>query len=302
MRMTPIDRGAVEGKNPYGKNKVWKDEGKTGKPFVSADDSMAYVSTTKSVAFDPKKVDEVQEADVPEIQETSQQYQKVDYKKRYDDIKRHYDKKQNEHKEEVAVLKEQLKSVAPKFTPPSTPEELEAFKNNNQDLYNLVVSLAHKQATGETEHLQEELKYLREELAKFKAKEAYDLLKAQVPDFEQIRGSDDFHDWAEAQPEEIQNWVYKNGTNVDLAVRAINLYKAERGMFNQPATTQPVQSAPQPRGDEYVPSRNASEEPSSNERVWKTSEIQRLSDRQYEQYRDEIKKAMREGRILKDTR
>ena len=30
------------------------------------------------------------------------------------------------------------------------------------------------------------------------------------PDFEDIRNSDDFHDWAKSQPQSIQDWVYKN--------------------------------------------------------------------------------------------
>ena len=52
MKMTPKDQGSLMAANPYNKNKEWDGEGKTGKAFVSADDSMAYVSTQKTVVLD----------------------------------------------------------------------------------------------------------------------------------------------------------------------------------------------------------------------------------------------------------
>ncbi len=45
------------------------------------------------------------------------------------------------------------------------------------------------------------------------------------PDFEDIRNSDDFHGWAKEQPKSIQDWVYKNADDADLASRALDLFK-----------------------------------------------------------------------------
>ena len=55
------------------------------------------------------------------------------------------------------------------------------------------------------------------------------------PDFDDIRDSDDFHDWAEEQPEWIQKALYENDTDSRSAARAIDLYKADRNMLQHPS-------------------------------------------------------------------
>ena len=49
------------------------------------------------------------------------------------------------------------------------------------------------------------------------------------PDFDQIRESDDFHNWAEEQPKWVQNALYENQEDAKSA-RAIDLYKVDRGI------------------------------------------------------------------------
>ena len=50
------------------------------------------------------------------------------------------------------------------------------------------------------------------------------------PDFDEIRNSDDFHSWAKEQPQSIQDWIYNNSNNPDLASRALDLFKKDIGM------------------------------------------------------------------------
>jgi len=117
-----------------------------------------------------------------------------------------------------------------------------------------------------------------------------------VPDFEQIRGDDNFHNWVEQQPQQIQDWVYKNSTDVQMAAQAINLYKASIGM-QQPNESQPPQFNTQQGADQAVSVRNGREEPTSREKVWSRSEIASLSPAQYEQHREAIDAAFADGRI-----
>lgn len=291
--MQKVEKGALLGANPYNKNKEWDDEGKTGKEFVSADESMAYNSTPKAVAMDKMEqaTDQPQEDDTPD---QDNRFKKVDYKKRYDDLKRHYDTKVNEFKKQEQELKQQIEQNAPKYKPPTTPEELEKFKRDNPSVYNVVETVAHMQASQELTKLQQELKTVQESLAYTQAEKAYAELKSLVPDFEEIRQSEDFHAWAEEQPEQIQEWVYKNSTNVQLAAKAINLYKADRGIGQQrtEATSSYNQAA------DYVPSRRTSEEPQPKTgKIWTRAEIGGLSTAQFEKYRDEIDQAFAEGRV-----
>ena len=50
------------------------------------------------------------------------------FKKRYDDLKRHYDSTLGKHKDEVRTLRTQLEQSANKIVPPKSKEELEAWK------------------------------------------------------------------------------------------------------------------------------------------------------------------------------
>lgn len=294
-KMTALDKGSLIGTNPYNKNKTWDDEGKTGEAFVSADDSMAYVSRPKTVIMD--KMEDTKPAVQPSGDEPEDsRFSKVDYKKRYDDLKGHYDKQVNSFRTQEKELRKQLNDNAPVYEPPSTPEELAKFREENPSIYNVVETVAHMEAGKKVTDLQAKLDAVTETLALSQAREAYAELKVLVPDFEQIRGDDNFHNWVEQQPQQIQDWVYKNSTDVQMAAQAINLYKASIGM-QQPNESQPPQFNTQQGADQAVSVRNGREEPTSREKVWSRSEIASLSPAQYEQHREAIDAAFADGRI-----
>ena len=50
------------------------------------------------------------------------------FKKRYDDLKRHYDSTLGKRKDEVRTLRTQLDSSNKQIIPPKSKEELEAWK------------------------------------------------------------------------------------------------------------------------------------------------------------------------------
>lgn len=305
MKMTPTNQRQ---KGKYNNQKEWEGEGKTGKEFVSAADSMAYVEKKKYAVLDKMEgtqdVEENVEQEEQEAnsglenpeQEDPTPYQRVNYKKRYDDLKRHHDRKINEMKEEMGKIREQIRANRPAYTPPKSEEELNKFREENPDIYAVVESVSHLRAGEQLKDLQEELKEVKERLLYEEAKRAYMELKAAVPDYEQIKVDPDFHAWAEQQPKEIQDWVYNNRTNVQLAIKAVNLYKADRGTGQKPPK---VNSQSDQRGNaaEAVVARSQRAEPSSGEKIWKRSEIARLNWQQYEKYREEIDRAFAEGRI-----
>ena len=49
------------------------------------------------------------------------------FKKRYDDLKRHYDSTLGKHKDEVRTLRTQLEQSTKQFVPPKSKEELESW-------------------------------------------------------------------------------------------------------------------------------------------------------------------------------
>jgi len=308
MRMTPTNQ-KQGGK--YNQNKEWEDEGKTGEPFQSADGmfvnrpKVAVIDNNPEQKDEPNNEEQSAQEETPVEEQEETKYNRVDYKKRYDDLKRHHDRKINTLKSEIEEIKKRALESRPKYTPPKSAEELEEWRKENPDIYAVVESVAHIRSTEEVKELQEQLKNVKEQLTYEAANRAYAELKSLVPDFEEIRANDDFHAWAEEQPEEIQNWVYKNSTNVQLAAKAINLYKADRGLLNAQAQEQkpPVQTSSSAGGaDEAIPTTARVEEPTSNGgRIWKASEIAALSTKQAEQYMEEIDLAFAEGRVDPDS-
>ena len=75
-----------------------------------------------------------------------------------------------------------------------------------------------------------QLQSVRQRRLKYWAKAG--LLKQRHPDFEDLRGDDDFHAWAKEQPGKF-DWIYNNPDNVTLASKAIDLYKLETASLKQ---------------------------------------------------------------------
>jgi hypothetical protein len=50
------------------------------------------------------------------------------FKKRYDDLKKHYDSTLSKHKDEVRTLRTQLETSTKEFVPPKSKDELEAWR------------------------------------------------------------------------------------------------------------------------------------------------------------------------------
>ena len=145
--------------NPYNQKKDYLnyDDMETAKQssFADANTLLGQKVNRKVVVDSLHTLDDEQEA-VEEPQD--QPYKKVDYKKRYDDLKKHYDGRVNSFKELLA----EAKSNRPKYKAPKSPEEIAAFKKEYPDVYGVVESVSHLQASKELEDLKGELTSLKQ--------------------------------------------------------------------------------------------------------------------------------------------
>ena len=241
--MSKNEEGRQEAEaNPYNRNKAWHTEDVMPQKLDNADEGLFVPNpdskqskSTATAEGNPEDSTEDTSATMDKVQESalnveSNPYTKVDYKKRYDDLKRYYDRKLGEWNNKEQDLKVQLKENRPKYQPPKSKEELEAFKNDYPDIYGVVETVSHLQSQNEVKTLQEELESLKKANTTLQQKEAALELSKYHPDFEEIKESDDFHNWADTQPMEIKNWIYENNSNGALAARAIDLYKKDRGL------------------------------------------------------------------------
>jgi len=216
------------------------------------------------------------------------------FKKRYDDLKKHYDSTINKHKEELTSLRTQLESSTKQFVPPKSKEELEAWRKEYPDVYDMVETIAINKATTQTADLEtkyKDLKLQQEQIAKEKAE--VELLKLH-PDFNELRSKDDFHEWAEQQDPTIQSWLYENKANSKLAARAIDLYKADRGITKAKKQDNDLKKE---AAKAISKTKKATDTDTPKKKIWTTTEISRLKPHQFEKFEKEIDLARLEGRI-----
>jgi len=217
------------------------------------------------------------------------------FKKRYDDLKKHYDSTINKHKDELHSLRTQLESSTKQFVPPKSKDELEAWRKEYPDVYDMVETIAINKATTQSAELESKFKNLQvqqQQIAKEKAE--VELLKIH-PDFNDIRVKDDFHQWAEKQDPTIQGWLYENTSNSKLAARAIDLYKMDRGQST--LTKKEEKDVKKEAAKAISKTKKATDSDVPKKKVWTTSEISKLKPHQFEKFEKEIDLARLEGRI-----
>ena len=304
--------------NPYNRRKKWIQGNDKDLEYgiQGADDSLAFITPKRemiSTMQEPLDEEEEQESEAEEEtieqsatndsfeEPTEDKFKKVDYKKRYDDLKRHYDRKLGEWKSKEKDLRAEAAASRPKYKAPKTQEDLATFRDEYPDVYDVVETVAHLRAEEQLAELKAKLDVLSEREQQLVRRDAETQLMTAHPDFGDIRESEDFHEWASQQPEEIQGWIYKNSTNATLAIRAIDLYKKDRGISNATAkTAEPKKSkAKEVSAAEAVSTKSKAVEPSGKDKIWTTSEIAKLSVKQYEKLQPELDRAFREGRIVK---
>jgi len=284
--------------NPYNANKPWhKGE---DKPFLSSDNMYFEEPSEKNKLFKSDDITEVEaegSVNTEELETTKDRpYKRPDYKKRYDDLKKHYDSKLNEFKTREQELIEEATKNRTEYKAPKSEEELEEFKNNYPDVYEVVETVAHMQSETKAKVLEERLSKLQERENQLVRQDAEKRLNERHPDFEDIRNSDDFHTWAKEQPESIQNWIYSNADDADLASRALDLFKKDFGI--EPTKTKSSSKPTRKSAADMVSTKTTTVEP-KQEKVWSEREIAALSMAEFDKYEKEISDAMQEGRIIK---
>lgn len=275
--------------NPYNLKKSWH----TGedKPFKSSNEMFFEEPTNESNEV-TEAVAKPQEATQEEAKEAP--YKKPDYKKRYDDLKKHYDSKLNEFKSREEEL---IKQAIPEYTAPKTEEELEEFKTKYPDVFEVVETVAHMQSESKAKVLEERLSKLQEREIQMVQQQAEERLMERHPDFNDIRNSEDFHGWAKEQPDSIQQWIYDNANDADLASRALDLFKKDIGMEVTPKKRKSSSKQTKSAAD-MVSTKTTSVEPKS-EKIWSEKEIAAMSMAEFDKHESEISEAMQQGRIIK---
>ena len=238
-----------------------------------------------------------QEASEPEEEEPTNAEEKT-FKKRYSDLRRHQQKQAEDFKQEIEQLKSQLSSATKKeMKLPKSDEDLESWAKNYPDVAAIVETIAMKKAKEQADSLEERMKAIDEMQYDAKKEKAEAELMRLHPDFDEIRDSDDFHEWAEEQPKWVQDALYENDNDARSAARAIDLYKGDRGIGKKSKGKNDKGAA------EAVAPKNKASRPQGDETstYLRESEVQKMSPQQYEKQADEIMEAIRSGKFIYDV-
>jgi hypothetical protein len=219
------------------------------------------------------------------------------FKKRYSDLRRHQQKQAEEFRQEIDSLKRQLTDAAKKeIKLPKSDEDIETWAKEYPDVAAIVETIAMKKASEQASALEERIKAIDEMQSSATKEKAEAELMRLHPDFDDIRDSDEFHEWAESQPKWVQDALYENDNDARSAARAIDLYKADMGIGKE---------KPKSNNDaaKSVNTKNTRSKPQENEAATylKESDVQRMSAQEYEKRSDEIMEAIRSGKFVYDV-
>ena len=220
------------------------------------------------------------------------------FKKRYSDLRRHQQKQAEEFKAELAAMKSQLEQATKKeMKLPKSDEDIEQWAADYPDVAAIVETIAMKKAREQSTALEERLKAIDEmQTSATKEKAEVELMRLH-PDFGDIRDSDDFHQWADEQPKWVQDALYENDNDARSAARAIDLYKADKGIQSEKKSKKDKGAA------EAVSAKNTRSAPQADETSTyiRESQVQKMSPQEYEKRSDEIMEAIRTGKFVYDV-
>ena len=215
------------------------------------------------------------------------------YKKRYSDLRDHLNKQSAEIKQLQAQLENSETSGT--LRPPKSDEDIEAWANEYPDIAAIVETIASKKAaekfSGAEARLQE-IDRITEEAGRTKLEQE---IRAIHPDFDDLRSSDEFHDWAGDQPKWVREALYENSEDPASVTRVIDLYKVDKGL-----DTKTRKRATKDAASAVVTKRATKPDSNDSAGHFSESQVHKMSSAQYEKHSDAIMEAIRAGKFSYD--
>jgi len=244
-----------------------------------------------------KSAGETSEEETPSEEEPTTAEEKT-FKKRYGDLRRHSQEKEKQFQKQLDELKIQLESATKKeMKLPKSDADIEAWAKDYPDVAKIVETIAMKKAREQSADIESRLQKIDEMSADAQKEKAEAELMRMHPDFGDIRDSDDFHEWADEQPKWVQEALYENDNDARSAARAIDLYKADKGLGKK-TTTKSDKSAAMEVGAKAT--RTKVDATDSGKKILE-SQVQKMSSAQYEKQADAIMEAIRSGNFVYDV-
>ena len=243
-----------------------------------------------------EEVEEVtQEAETDtEVEEKTLSAEEKSFKKRYGDLRRHMQQKEKEWDAKLENLEKA--SAKAGIIPPKSDEDIEEWAKEYPDVAGIVETIAAKKAQEMFEKADTRLKELDEAHAEAHRVKSENEIRKSHSDFDDLRQSDEFHDWADEQPKWVKDALYENADDPASVVRVIDLYKSDKGL------TKEAKKANKKAAASTVTKRSKTEvDVADANGTIRESEVAKMTDKEFEERADEINKAMRSGKFVYDV-
>ncbi len=229
-----------------------------------------------------------------EVEEATLSAEERSFKKRYGDLRRHMQEKEKEWNDKFETFEKRMKKES--IVPPKSDEDIEQWAKEYPDVAGIVETIAAKKAQemfSKADVRLQELDKAQSEAQRMKAENA---IRKSHEDFDDLRSSDEFHNWADEQPKWVQDALYENSDDPASVVRIIDLYKSDKGLTKtaKKARAKDAASTVTRRTKTSVDVEDA------NDSI-RESDVARMSDKEFEANADNINKAIRSGKFVYDV-
>jgi len=180
---------------------------------------------------------------------------------------------------------------------PKSDEDIEAWATEYPDVAKIVETIAMKKAREQALELESRIQKIDKMSVEAQKDKAEAELLRLHPDFTDIRDSDEFHDWADEQPKWVQDALYENDNDARSAARAIDLYKADKGIGKETKTKSNKSAAMEVSTKATKTKVDTTE---SGKKILESA-VQKMSTAQYEKQADTIMEAIRSGNFVYDV-
>ena len=223
------------------------------------------------------------------------------FKKRYGDLRRHSQQKEEQLKEQIRALETQLSTATKEAIQlPKSDEEISEWSQKYPDVAKIVESIATKKAQELDSTIEKRLELIAEREADANRKRAEAELLQLHPDFDDIRNDEEFHGWVQEQPTWVQQALYENENDARSAARAIDLYKVDRNIADKKESVQKADKAAaqavSSRGQNTVAD---SKETQSNQ--WRESDVAKMRPQEFAKNEEAIMQAIQSGNFIYDV-
>ena len=240
-----------------------------------------------------EEVTKTEEADT-EVEEKTLSPEEKSFKKRYGDLRRHMQEKEKEWNDKFEAFEKRMEKES--IVPPKSDEDIEEWAKQYPDVAGIVETIAAKKAQEMFSKADARLKELDQAQSEAQRMKAENQIRKSHEDFDDLRASDEFHDWANEQPKWVQDALYENSDDPASVVRVIDLYKVDKGLTKtaKKAKAKDAASTVTRRSRTEVDVDDASD-------VIRESDVAKMSDKEFEARSEEINKAIRSGKFVYDV-